>query len=252
MFKNRRSFKIATLGAVVAGSLLVSTAAQAYLLPASYLVGLLVEKRREQKIQDLSIELRTEREGTTATVDERLYLKSPSRMRRVEEGDGGRVIIEKGAKTATGTEGKLALQGGSVSTLLATLLAPSTSKDSSESTRIIGVLQSLGVDTKVVALGRLDGRPAYIIGARIWEGNKPQVWLDKETILPVRWIFPVKERDGASNLRDVRLLEYGSALAGHWFPRVIEVYHGTQLVEHTEVADLKRNQSLPETLFTLP
>ncbi len=45
-----------------------------------------------------------------------------------------------------------------------------------------------GVDVEVCSLGRWNGRIAYVIGAQHPDESPPQVWIDKETFLPLRFI----------------------------------------------------------------
>jgi hypothetical protein len=80
-------------------------------------------------------------------------------------------------------------------------------------------LDRLGVDKRYTGLSRLEGRPAYVIGGRPWETDRPQVWLDKETWVPVRAIARVDGR-----LADVRMTGYTDPASGEWHPRLIQVY----------------------------
>ena len=49
-------------------------------------------------------------------------------------------------------------------------------------------LQSRGVDLTVTSLGRLDDTLVIIIGARYPDDTIPQLWLNKSTYRPVRWL----------------------------------------------------------------
>lgn len=49
-------------------------------------------------------------------------------------------------------------------------------------------LARLGVDISVSSLGRFDGRIAFVIGARYPDETRSQVWIDKETFQPLRWL----------------------------------------------------------------
>src|SRR5690606_10704952 len=48
--------------------------------------------------------------------------------------------------------------------------------------------KSLGVNTRVVSLRRINGRTAWVIGARALDESSPQMWFDKQTQRPVRVI----------------------------------------------------------------
>ena len=45
-----------------------------------------------------------------------------------------------------------------------------------------------GVNTEITSLGRWRGGIAYIIGAQYPDETSPQIWIDKKTFLPVRYI----------------------------------------------------------------
>ena len=67
------------------------------------MLKMLAEKRKDQKIEDLSIQLHTEEKNRDAPFDEHLYLKQPARQRRVEDNGTGRVYVEQLGKFAHGT-----------------------------------------------------------------------------------------------------------------------------------------------------
>ena len=91
---------------------------------------------------------------------------------------------------------------------------------------------------------------AYTIGAKPTETDKPQLWVDSSTFLPVRLISYVDE--GGKKVRyESRFFDYQSG-AGDFFPRIIENYRAGKLVRRAEVGDIKVNQDLPETLFAVP
>ncbi len=104
------------------------------------------------------------------------------------------------------------------------------------------------IDEEVVSLGRVDKRIAYVIGARPWEDTRPQLWIDKEMMVPTRLI--TKADDGA--VVDTRLLGWGSGSTDEWFPQRIEVYRNGQLVEAYTYQRAVLNQSLEPSLFEPP
>lgn len=225
--------------------------AEAYVLPAQFMVKMLAEKRKGQKIKDLSILLLTEEKSESAPFDEHLYLKQPARQRRVRDDGDSRLYVEKQGKFASGTESNLTRGKGPLTDLTATLLVPGLESFDEIGKRILKSLGAVGINTEMTSLGRDDDKVVYIIGARSWEPEKPQLWLDKLTFLPIRLIAQVK-KDGSTVLRETRMMEYGSAVAGNWFPRVIEVYENGELIRRAEVTEVKLNQDLPETLFEIP
>ena len=222
--------------------------AHAYVPPAEYLCKLLAQRRGEQGLRDLSLQLLTESNEQTRT--ERIFLKAPERMRRVTETSASQeyVYVQREGKHAEGPVGEIARLSQPISDLTAQLLFPMGSELTDKALRMLVAMRAIGVNTQQVALGRFKGRIAYIIGARVWEPDQPQVWLDKASMMPVK----VSGRTDKTGFFEMHFLEYGSAVTGNWFPRVIERYRGGSLVARSEVMDVKRDQKLPETLFAIP
>ena len=86
------------------------------------------------------------------------------------------------------------------------------------------------IDTEVVSLGRRGKTVVYIIGAKPWEPDKPQLWVDKDLRAPIRLISLDPNN---SSIVDVQLIGLGSAQTEEWFPRRIEVRRDGALVETT-------------------
>lgn len=233
----------------------VASTAQAYLLPADYLLQQMIERRRRTELKDLTVQLTAEIAGNDATVEERIYLKTPERLRVERElAEGLSIYVEREGRRAGGTDGGLKRLDGASPDMLPKLLMPRGASTDEALARLTSDLKTIGIDTSVVSLtiyGADVREAAYVIGARPWEKDKPQLWLDQASYLPVRIVTMVPE-SGKRVRRETRLLEYGSSGTGDWFPRVIEDYRGAELVRRAEVTDIKANQSLPETLFQLP
>ncbi|MEW5734778.1 MAG: hypothetical protein AB1921_07980 [Thermodesulfobacteriota bacterium] len=68
----------------------------------------------------------------------------------------------------------------------------------------VGLAQALssdGVDLSVCTLGRFRKRICYVIGAAYPDLSRPQVWLDKETLQPARYVIaPAASTDGPPRL----------------------------------------------------
>ena len=222
--------------------------AQAYVMPADFLMRLLAEARRESGQKDITLTLNADLADHDHQVDERIYLKRPERFRLVQQDDVTLVRVDKEGQSAAGEDRALKPTGPSQN-LLPVLLMP-RGKDLDEmQARLVKALADLEIDTKTVTFGRLGETVVYVIGARAWETDKPQVWLDKMTFMPVRMILPVKT-DTKPTLVDTRLLEYGTGPVPS-LPRVVEEWRDGKLARHAEVVSVQLNQELPETLFDL-
>jgi hypothetical protein len=88
------------------------------------------------------------------------------------------------------------------------------------------------------ALARLGDRAVYVLGAGARDLTRPQLWLYKDTTAPARLLT----QSGA----DLRFLDYGNPAAAEWFPRVIELWDGGQLVARFEVLEARGARSADE------
>lgn len=124
----------------------------------------------------------------------------------------------------------------------------STERDP-DGTRGLDFLRSHLIDSTVVSLARLGRRVAYVIGAKPWEPDRPQLWVDKDLAVPIRLIARDRTR---GMMRDIRLLEYESPIAGGFFPARIERYENGALVETTVIRRLELNVPVDASLFRTP
>ncbi|MBI5508855.1 MAG: hypothetical protein HY903_08890 [Deltaproteobacteria bacterium] len=232
-------------------ALLVTDSAAAYVLPADFVLRMLVEKRRRLGIADITVTLSTEIDRKTSAVEERLYIKDPEKMRRVRTEDGGtKLVVIAADKAAAGPEGALKPLKAAPD-ILPLLLQPAGEDLEQTQSRLVATLHRFDIDTEVVSLGRLGNTVAYVIGAKPNEADKAQLWIDKESFVPLKIITPQK-KDAKIETTEVRWLEFGSAVTGDWFPRVIEVWKDGRRLERSEATKVEINKKIPDTLFTLP
>lgn len=107
-------------------------------------------------------------------------------------------------------------------------------------------LSDLGVDVTVSSLGRFQGKPVYVLGAQYPEETAPQVWLDKNTFRPLRWIIS----GNAAQYLEVLYLDWKN-LNKTWYPMRIEFFSNGNLVREIHVQDIKVNPSFPDDLFDI-
>jgi outer membrane lipoprotein-sorting protein len=107
-------------------------------------------------------------------------------------------------------------------------------------------LSNLGVDVKIISLGRFQGKPAYVLGAQYPDETSPQVWLDKKTFLPFRWIMT----SNATQNLEVLYLDW-KKLNQTWYPMRIEFFSNGTLVREIHVQDIKVNPSFQADLFDI-
>lgn len=226
--------------------------AKAYVLPADFVLRLVADKRKSLRVRNLTVHMRTHLTETDKMIEERLYLKNPERLRRVRQSpDEVFVLVQNEGVAAEGTEENLKRQMGACPDLLGVLLFPMGANYDEMQERLLSAVATRGIDVSVVSLGRMGSTIFYVIGAPSYESRLSQLWVHKDTFLPGRLIL--MERRGSTLVqKEIRWLEYGSAITSERFPRVIEVYEDGVLVERSEVEKLYVNTKVPETLFELP
>jgi len=111
-------------------------------------------------------------------------------------------------------------------------------------------LSLLGVDVTVSSLGRFQGKPAYVLGARYPDESTAQVWLDKDTFRPFRWIMTSKPEQSRENSLEVRYVQW-QKVQSTWYPTRIEFFMAGILVREIQVKDIKVNPSFSKKLFDI-
>jgi outer membrane lipoprotein-sorting protein len=107
-------------------------------------------------------------------------------------------------------------------------------------------LLDIGVNVQISSLGRFQGKTAYVLGAQYPDEDTPQVWLDKNTFRPCRWIMT--RRPGQR--LEVLYLNW-QAMNKAWYPMHIEFFFNGNLVREIYVQDIKVNPSFPADIFNI-
>ena len=81
-------------------------------------------------------------------------------------------------------------------------------------------LMQQGVDVAVSSIGRYEDRLVYVVGAKYPDLTVSQIWVDKETFLPIRWVAAEPQKDGATRTMDA---VYGNwqRVDKAWFPMTV-------------------------------
>jgi outer membrane lipoprotein-sorting protein len=113
---------------------------------------------------------------------------------------------------------------------------------------LIKCLSQLGVAADVSSVGRFQGRIAYVLGAQYPDETVPQLWLDKETFRPMRWLL---KPASAGNLSEALEVRYGDwrKLSSIWYPERIEFYLGDRLLRRMQVQRTRVNPKFSKRLF---
>ncbi len=111
------------------------------------------------------------------------------------------------------------------------------------------VLQS--VDLSITSFGRFEDQIAYVLGAQYPDLSCSQVWIAKETFLPMRRLIkdPGKFDDNA--YREIRYLDW-KMIEKSWYPYRIQFYQDQQLLRELKVVDIKANVLFEKDYFSIP
>ena len=106
-------------------------------------------------------------------------------------------------------------------------------------------LRAAGVNTALVSERTLENRRVLVIGSDASESAAPQVWIDREHLIPVRTIGFGNAVDAQP--ADVRWLRYQSLGRG-WVPRELHVRRGG-VDSRIELTEVRVDIPLDSTLF---
>jgi len=93
-------------------------------------------------------------------------------------------------------------------------------------------LGTQGIDIRITSVGRYNDMLAYIIGAQYPDESVSQIWVDKATFRPLRWI--IKTDEPLVREFEIRYLQW-QAIGNGWYPWKIEFYENQMLVRQIEV-----------------
>jgi len=217
-----------------------------YILPADAILSAAAKRRAGIAFKTLIAEGKYTKGETTVTAWEAIHA---SKAYRVEHKgpSSTNVRLTVGKNLWTFSLGEAAKPQSGKNNLILTFLG--TPEKDPGGRRGMSFLEQHGIDRTVMSLSRLDRRIVYVIGAAPGETDKPQLWMDKEYLLPVR-LITVDKKAGVT--RDVRLFGYGSAATGEWFPRRVEVWENGTLVEKTTYTRARLNDDVDPELFKPP
>jgi hypothetical protein len=109
-------------------------------------------------------------------------------------------------------------------------------------------LSALGVDITSSSYERFQDRIVLVLGTETPDETVSQVWVDKETFKPVRWLMPGRTDDGRSLMREVRYLDWRQ-VNSVWYPMHMEFYEEGVLLREIRVERMMVNPTFPKELF---
>ncbi len=105
-----------------------------------------------------------------------------------------------------------------------------------------------GIELSVSSLGRYEGRIVYIIGAKYPDDSVSQIWIDKRSFMPLRWIIVNKDDKNLTQYMELRYLDWHKT-DRTWYPMQIELYNEENLVRMIKVEEIRAVSSFPDNFF---
>lgn len=111
-------------------------------------------------------------------------------------------------------------------------------------------LMALGVDVSISSLGRFEDKIAFVLGAEYPDESVNQLWVDKETLLPLRLIIKGHTGGAASSSVEVRYLNWWK-IGDTRYPSRIEFYQDDNLVRVNQARNFEENATFSKELFDI-
>lgn len=104
-----------------------------------------------------------------------------------------------------------------------------------------------GINVNVSSLGRFERRGVFVVGAEYPDESVPQIWVDKKSFMPIRWIIP--ENRGADTV-EIRYRDWSKSEKTR-YPMHIEIYRNNILEREINVESIEENPSFSDRLFDI-
>ena len=111
-------------------------------------------------------------------------------------------------------------------------------------------LDTLGIDASISSLGRFRGKIVYIVGAQYPDESVSQVWLNKDTFRPIRWIISKRAGNGRRDAIEFRYVQW-KMFDNNWYPIRIEIYQDDTLLREIVVDNIDTTPSFSEDFFNI-
>ena len=228
-------------------TLLLPTApAEAYVLKSGHILQLMAGSLGKEKHLKINQRL-TVFDPLTAngrlTLPETLHYSFPLKFRSDIKADSiQRIHVTRGRTALTVIDQRIASETGNLFDRYKDLLLLRSRS------LLERWLDDRGVDTSVSSIGRFNETLALVIGAQYPDESVSQVWVDKATFRPLRWIV----KTGGPLIREfeVRYLQW-QAVGKSWYPWKVEFYENQMLVRRIVVERAAPADTLAAELFDM-
>jgi hypothetical protein len=109
-----------------------------------------------------------------------------------------------------------------------------------------------GVDVGITSLGMMEDRVVFVIGAAYPDDAVSQLWVDKERLLPLRWINVVPSNDGTTASERLEFdFRNWQDVHGAWYPMVIETLLNGKMIRRIDVTRVDVNADIEGDLLNI-
>ncbi len=229
------------------GPFMTTPSSHAYVLHGYHLLDLMRREmgsaRSLQVFQNLSIQQGSLAPDDMLTVQETLSYRFPSAFRsEFTASDGEHIRVLSNGRSVTVVDRRIVSETESELDRFKDIFLYDT-RDSLKKR-----LADLGVAAEVSSIGRFKGRVGYVLGAQYPDETVPQLWLDKQTFRPMRWLLRPAAAANPGQALEVRYEDWRKA-ASIWYPEKIEFYQGDRLLRRMQVQRTRVNPELADRLF---
>lgn len=130
------------------------------------------------------------------------------------------------------------------------------------SSALTNFLEAYGIDTTISSLGKFEKKVAYVVGAQYPNQDNSQLWIDKATLLPMRWILVIYSQSDQHSSEQVEedppvldRLEFRFSLWQKFdtlnYPKRIDIFYNDILQREVRVNDVKVDLKLDEALMNI-
>ena len=111
-------------------------------------------------------------------------------------------------------------------------------------------LNWLGVNVTLTSLGRFQDKIAFVMGAQYPDESLSQLWIEKETFRPMRWLVVKKTPTGQPTVLEIQYQNW-QLFADNWYPVQITFIENGRLVIEIEVESVQVNTNFSNDLFNI-
>ena len=228
--------------------LALATVSHSYVLPAKQILSFMIEhfgSARTCVVSQKTVIYDPGLEGGMREFEETLYYRYPDRFRCEVSTPGSeqvRVVGPEGAIFVT--NGKIIAETENQFDHFKDLLLYR------QADLLLKRLSQLDVNLDVVSLGRYKDRIAYVIGAKYPDESVSQVWIEKNTFRPIRYVLSGGGPHGGA-LEEIEYADYMPLDKGRWYPARILFFQNGRLARMYLLKTFKVNPELHDQLFDI-